>query len=318
VHWSDLHLTANGARRVEGGEGGNVCFRRLLATHLPALRRAEAILLTGDITDTGAAEEWREFFDAVPSELIGKITIVPGNHDLNIPDIDIGGVPVGARILRNILALNTVQGQRAKILDKHGNLVRLSDFLRQNFEELNAVLRGRRYTSHGLIRYLWKFLFPMAIEYPKSKLVVLVLNSNRLANNFITNALGTIGQESIERLGMMLEKYSTKRQIIALHHHIAFPPLEEGLLSKLQSTGMVLDDGRRLVSALPNNRGRVIFHGHRHIEYQGTIGSRLQIVSAPSTTLGNDLTGDPAGFYVFPIFTDRDMSTFISKPRWCG
>ncbi len=50
---------------------------------------------------------------------------------------------------------------------------------------------------------------------------------------------------------------------------------------------MVLQNASELVDALPD-RHVVIFHGHRHLGYQGTLDGCADIVSAASSTLGDE------------------------------
>ena len=87
AHLSDLHLTGDDraprseARLFGALRGMNGSFRALVRA--PALRRADLLLVTGDVTDRGepAAWEvfWRELHDA---GLIQRTRVIPGNHDL--------------------------------------------------------------------------------------------------------------------------------------------------------------------------------------------------------------------------------------------
>jgi hypothetical protein len=49
------------------------------------LKEVDLLLLTGDITDAGQSEEWRQFFELMDPVLLHKTIIIPGNHDLNLP-----------------------------------------------------------------------------------------------------------------------------------------------------------------------------------------------------------------------------------------
>ncbi|HEX5706058.1 MAG TPA: metallophosphoesterase, partial [Pyrinomonadaceae bacterium] len=90
AHLTDLHVTATDeTARVDGGPGGNLALRRALE-ELGGREADEvsAVLITGDMTDGGRAAEWRRFFDIVPADLLEKCVLVPGNHELNIPEGD--------------------------------------------------------------------------------------------------------------------------------------------------------------------------------------------------------------------------------------
>lgn len=87
AHLSDLHLTGDeraprSEPRLFGAPRGmNAAFRALVRA--PALRAADLVLVTGDVTDRGepAAGEvfWREVRAA---GLLERTRVLPGNHDL--------------------------------------------------------------------------------------------------------------------------------------------------------------------------------------------------------------------------------------------
>jgi 3',5'-cyclic AMP phosphodiesterase CpdA len=87
AHVSDLHLTAeDGAARSEvrllgGLRGMNRNFGRLLAD--PPLRRADLVVVTGDVTDRGDLAAWERFWEmAETAGLAGRLAVLPGNHDV--------------------------------------------------------------------------------------------------------------------------------------------------------------------------------------------------------------------------------------------
>lgn len=81
AHLSDPHL-----------DGAQQRLRRFQAVleqvaDLPAL---DALLISGDLADHGAADEYEQVFDALPQGL--PVLVVPGNHDLAAPLLDaLGG-----------------------------------------------------------------------------------------------------------------------------------------------------------------------------------------------------------------------------------
>lgn len=87
VHLSDLHLTAKDeSKRTELGvfkplRGMNNAFRRICFS--PDVQTADHIVITGDVTDRGDIEAWRRFWQIChDAKLTGKVTIIPGNHDV--------------------------------------------------------------------------------------------------------------------------------------------------------------------------------------------------------------------------------------------
>ncbi len=61
-------------------------LRKLGAIHASA--PVDRVLMTGDITDAGTRAEWAEFVDLLRGcpELRRRLSLVPGNHDVNIID----------------------------------------------------------------------------------------------------------------------------------------------------------------------------------------------------------------------------------------
>jgi 3',5'-cyclic AMP phosphodiesterase CpdA len=87
VHFSDLHLTAGDRdSRTEPTladrlTGMNENFRRLLRTD--AIRQADLLIITGDISDNGRLEAWQQFNQALcGAGVAGKTLVVLGNHDV--------------------------------------------------------------------------------------------------------------------------------------------------------------------------------------------------------------------------------------------
>lgn len=74
AHLSDTHLDNSPERLAR--------FHAVL-DQVQQLPQIDALLISGDLTDHGSADEYREFFDALPGE-IPSIS-VPGNHDLSGP-----------------------------------------------------------------------------------------------------------------------------------------------------------------------------------------------------------------------------------------
>ena len=87
AHLSDLHLT--GDERAPRSEprlfgalrGMNAAFRALVRA--PALRTADLVLVTGDVTDRGEPAAWEVFWREVRAAgLLERTRVLPGNHDL--------------------------------------------------------------------------------------------------------------------------------------------------------------------------------------------------------------------------------------------
>lgn len=74
AHLSDTHLDTSADRLAR--------FTAVLA-QIAQLPHVSALVVSGDLADHGAEEEYSEFFDALPAGL--PTIVVPGNHDLTAP-----------------------------------------------------------------------------------------------------------------------------------------------------------------------------------------------------------------------------------------
>ena len=180
AHLSDLHIVGEryGYRMEAGTDGprGNRpirgAFRKLAAIHASAA--VDRVLMTGDITDAGTRAEWAEFLDLLRGcpELRRRVSLVPGNHDVNIIDrADPGRIDLpwsagqSLRKLRVVLALDTLAGERSHLVDRSSGGIgpSLRDFLRQGrraelLRELagRGTMRGRREMTT-----VWEEIFPL-------------------------------------------------------------------------------------------------------------------------------------------------------------
>ena len=87
AHLSDLHLTASddlsrSHPRILGTiKGMNEAFRKIVGSD--AIREADLIIITGDITDRGDMESWKLFWQIIKDAgLSDRVLVVPGNHDV--------------------------------------------------------------------------------------------------------------------------------------------------------------------------------------------------------------------------------------------
>ncbi|MBV9532303.1 MAG: metallophosphoesterase, partial [Bradyrhizobium sp.] len=131
AHLSDLHVV--GERygfRIESGRSGprgNERLYRVLErlANIHAAHPLDLVIISGDMTDAGLATEWAEFLDAIARypDLAARMTVLPGNHDLNIVDrsnparLDLRFSP-GKRLrqMRTLSAIAAVQGDRCHVV----------------------------------------------------------------------------------------------------------------------------------------------------------------------------------------------------------
>lgn len=105
AHLSDPHL-----------DGSAVRLRRLRATLECAvgLPELDALVISGDVADHGAAGEYEQFFGALPPGL--PVLVLAGNHDLSAPLLDALGDHGLPRTLNSTL---DIAGVRLIGLDSH-------------------------------------------------------------------------------------------------------------------------------------------------------------------------------------------------------
>jgi hypothetical protein len=331
AHLSDVHIVADcyGFRLESGrlGPRGNVRLRRLLAEldAINARRPLDVVLISGDLTDAGLASEWAEFFGMIAPypQLVERMLILPGNHDLNIVDrsnparMDLPGSPnIRLRQLRMLSAMDAVQGKRARVIDRRTH--KLGKTLDEALEPHRGVITrfadaGRPVFSKRLTE-LWAKVFPMALP-PNADdgLGVIVLNSNADTHFSFTNALGMISAEQMRGIEYAAAQYPRALWVIALHHHVVEYPWKAKTLSERIGTALI--NGNWFVRKLKPLAERVILmHGHRHIDWIGHCGD-LTIVSAPSPVM--EVTDEVArGLYVHTIALGDDGMLKLLAPEW--
>jgi predicted MPP superfamily phosphohydrolase len=332
THWSDLHLTKaeNYPRISKTGLGGNLMLARMIREHETQLRKTDLLLLTGDMTDAGTGEEWRAFQDLMPSWLLEKTVMLPGNHDVNVTDaahlryVETGEmVARRLRLIRSMAALDMVQGTRAYICSKDGQLFNLREYLSRWGDQL------QRYTANPLglvgprpqypgwrafvqlselrriaevdVEGVWRYMFPMMVEVPNTQIKLLLLDTNELGYSILDNAFGRISDNALMRFEKLLERFSNQPIVIGLHHHLALPKFSLKPLTALQIKLMMLRNAPSLLRLFASDRNFVVFHGHLHIGYRRVINNHIQVVSAPSTTLGDERLGTSPSFTEYEI-----------------
>jgi predicted phosphodiesterase len=308
AHWSDLHLTA-GASTLEGGVGGNASLRQLVEKLDDQLRRVDAIVITGDITDAGLAAEWAQFLEIVPAEIRRKIVLVPGNHDINVVSPTNKGAVESVRrygfrlrLVRFLAVLDLIQGERAWV-SFEGERVSVRALLHGYEATLNKFADTAVEPWLETVSGAWSAAFPMVVDIPGSSFSIVVLDSIEFSSTLAANAYGYVPTDQLQKIANLKEVQGGRRYLFALHHDVALPPqlVRGSLLRRLQPFFLLLQNPRSVVRALREHAPAVVLHGHRHVEYGGKL-HKLDIVSAPSTTLGCEAQGRTTpGFYILEI-----------------
>jgi 3',5'-cyclic AMP phosphodiesterase CpdA len=139
-------------------------------------------------------------------------------------------------------------------------------------------------------------LFPMAVPLPARNAVVFVLNScTPISRHPATNALGWVGRAQYRRLARLARLYPQHLKLVALHHHVVRrgEEMSHGLMSRIVAKFTVLGDTAPLVQFCRRQSVRAVLNGHRHMSYKLRLENGTVILSAPSSTLGDELAHDP-------------------------
>lgn len=319
AHLSDLH--AVGERygfRIESGRAGprgNERLKQVLArlALVHAQHPLDGILITGDMTDAGRSAEWSEFLDALAPypQLVERLLVLPGNHDLNIADrtdparLELPTSPNRRlRQLRSLSVMCTLQGRRVRVVDHATNRVGecLADALEPHLAEMaNFADVGRPRLSKILAR-LWDAAFPMIVPPDTDNgLGIILLNSNVDSQFSFTNALGMIPAEQVRGIEIAAAQYPRAGWVIALHHHpVEYPRAGHALSERI---GTALINGNWFIRRLrPLADRAIVMHGHRHVDWIGNCAGVL-IVSAPSPVM--EVTDDfAANFYIHSLVVE--------------
>jgi 3',5'-cyclic AMP phosphodiesterase CpdA len=260
----------------------------------------DRILVTGDITDAGTRSEWAAFIDLLRDypELRARFSFVPGNHDVNIVDrtnparLDLPwSASQSLRKLRVVLALDAIQGGRARVVDRDSGTLgpSLKDYLREGRrpELLRSLAQRGAIRGRKEMAKVWNAIFPL-VEPASSEdgYGVILLESNASSHFSLTNAIGVISSSQLKALKSVLRSSPRCAWIILLHHHVVeYPVVSIPLRDRI---GLALINAPDLLAAIAPYASRVIvLHGHRHRDWIGTCGD-VVLCSAPSVSLGSE------------------------------
>jgi 3',5'-cyclic AMP phosphodiesterase CpdA len=333
AHLSDLHVVGEryGYRMEAGTRGprGNRLVRRalrqLLAIHESA--PLDRILLTGDITDAGTRAEWAEFIDLLRDyPLRDRLSFVPGNHDVNIVDRNNPGrfeLPWGAgqalRRLRTVLALDGIQGDRARIVERDSGRLgpHLSDYLREGnrVELLRELAEDGASAGRREMNKVWDRIFPL-VEAPEGSdsYGLILLDSNARSHFALTNAIGVVSPSQLKALKAVLRNSPRSAWIILLHHQVVEYPVAS--ISLTDRIGLALVNAADVLNAITPHASRcLVLHGHRHRDWIG-ISRGVVLCSAPSVTMGSqDADLYQGSFYIHGIRVAVDGSIRLTTPE---
>jgi 3',5'-cyclic AMP phosphodiesterase CpdA len=217
---------------------------------------ADAVVITGDLTDDGTGFELVEAAFARWKDK-GMLFAIPGNHDLYLFPMRGSGRPkpthASKRAAWNVFA------------ERLGLEIHATGAWWKILPEADTVLVGldscarpqRRFFRHN-------------------------------------GGVGQAQLEWLREIGKKPEFKAVRHRIALLHHHVV--PLPHGVGKRTPSEiGMRLDDARSAAEVFDEVGITTVMHGHRHVsEQRQPAGSNFTILASPSLTLGCRSGDDPS------------------------
>jgi len=256
VHLSDLHLTprdgdARSEPRLFGKLSGmNTAFRSLLGAK--AVREADLVLVTGDVTDSGQLASWQVFWKAMKvAGLTERALVLPGNHDV---------CHLGVRVVSSKPA--------------------------QAAADLARVRAGLALGAQPV-----RYPFVRVLDQGRVALFGLD-SCNAGNPTGLTNALGQLSFAQLERLARLLHRHrEVPVKVVALHHSPNIPAAETDRARELPPVHPVTrwghelpaDQRRALRLLCVTHRVRLVVHGHLHRAEDRRVNG-VRMVGAPAST----------------------------------
>lgn len=195
-------------------------------------------------------------------------------------------------------------------------------------------------------------LFPFVVTVPgigdHAKFVV--WNTVRTSALAINNSYGIIEKEQLSNFEKIVKHFAEKRMDVSyvhvMHHKLALPAsrlhrhgtgantdsvcgvvtgMFSALRHRVQIAGMVMLDARSAIESVAKGGSSVVLHGHHHASFWGQIkyqNTTMHVVSAPSTTLGTEMSVTGAcvklGFDVLHLRTSAGICALTAPPYRIG
>lgn len=235
---------------------------------------ADAVVITGDVTDDGSGWElvlaaFARFHDK------GRLFAIPGNHDLYLFPMR-GSVRPRPTQESKRAAWHEFAKRIGLDLDPCGAWWRPLPEADTVLVGLDSCVRPqRRFFRHN-------------------------------------GAIGPAQLEWLRALGKTAEFRAARHRLVLLHHHVV--PLPHGVGRRAPSEiGMRLDDAKSAAEVFDEIGATAVLHGHRHVsEQRQPAGSNFTILASPSLTLGCR-SGDDPSFWKIEL-DERMHATRVRVP----
>jgi len=299
AHISDIHVTGTKAGRTHPGKRFLYPEFTNKLCHLTK-QSMDALVVTGDITDSGDRFDWDLFSRCLNKAGIETpIVLIPGNHDLILSKKlkgDMEGCKTQLRICLFLKQLHRILKQEFVSIRKDTeHLICSKDFLNQEISFIEYYLKqppkfpGERDIDASLDLHdapmgipstrkgknfhkpqrILEDIYPLALPANRNLLIV-ALNSvqHKGSKDFVAeNAIGFIEKDQFERLLRIVSHYSPSNVIICLHHQ---PGMSK---SQLRNLPLFLENSAELLRICQTIDCRLILHGHIHERHFWKLGN---------------------------------------------
>jgi hypothetical protein len=194
------------------------------------------------------------------------------------------------RKLRVVLALDTIQGDRAHVVDRASGALgpSLKDYLRKGkrVELLRALAQNGTVRGRWEMAKIWGTIFPLVEPPPQDDgYGLILLNSNARSHVALTSAIGVVDPSQLSAMKSILRNYPHRAWLILLHHQVVEYPVPS--ISLRKRIGLALINASDVLTAIAPHASRVVvLHGHRHRDWIGNCGE-VVLCSTPSVALGS-------------------------------
>lgn len=251
------HVPSPGAlRHLYEGTPRNSNVRLLRAVQAIEESGADAVAITGDVTDDGSGWELVESAFARWKDA-GRLFVIPGNHDLYLFPLRGSGRPKPTYGSKRA-AWRAFAERIGLTLHECGAWVKALPEADTYFVGLDSCARPqRRFFRHN-------------------------------------GGIGPEQLAWLRELGKDPAFRAARHRLVMLHHHVV--PLPHGVGRKAPSEiGMRLDDAKSAAEVFEEIGATAVLHGHRHVsEQRQPAGSNFTILASPSLTLGCRSGDDPS------------------------
>ncbi len=252
----------------------NDAFRQIICS--AAIREADLILITGDVTDRGELKAWETFWSILDAAgLTKKVLVIPGNHDVGC--LGLGRIYGKAGLQMTIEGLR-IGGQPTAfpwaVMPNPG--IAIFGLNSNNLQETRATGTAGGELSYFELERLARLLY----KYRDASVKIVTLHhSPNITSKEVAIRRGQQRLSMVERLSLQLPQQDRRAlRLLCLSHHV-----------------------------------RLILHGHVHLDEDRRVGG-LRIAGAGATTEPSSYE-DSHPLYSYFTYAIHESGNHIQRRR---